>query len=62
MQAVLKINMRGDKTDLMMIERAGSTTATSNEANSEQGEPVNFCFFHSSFLLNFHISGEVHLK
>lgn len=32
MQAVLKINTRGDKTDLMMIERAGSTTTTSNEA------------------------------
>lgn len=73
MQAELKINKRGDKNDLMVIERAGGTVATSNAANSERGEHTSallisslslFFFLHSSFLLHFHshISGEVHLE
>lgn len=67
MQAKLKINRRGDKNDLLVTERAGSTTAASNTAHSERGEhtsPLLISFFHSSFLLQFHsyISGEVHLE
>lgn len=38
MQAEVKINRRGDKNVLMVIERAGSIAATSNTVNSEQGE------------------------
>lgn len=69
MQAELKINRRGDKNVLMVIERAGSTTATSNAANSEQGEHtstllISFFFSTANFFKNFHsyILGEVHLE
>lgn len=66
MQAELKINRSGDKNDSMVTERAGSTTATSNVADSKQEHtrPLLISFFHSSFLLQFHsyISGEVHLE
>lgn len=58
MQAELKINRGGDKNDLMVIERPGSTTATDHKST------LLISFFHSSFLFNFHsyISGEAHLE
>lgn len=64
MQAELKINRGGDKNDLMVIERAGSTTATSNSERGEHKSTLLISFFHSSFLFNFHsyISGEAHLE
>lgn len=49
MQAELKINKRGDKNDLMVIERAGGTVATSNAANSERGEHTSALLISSLF-------------
>lgn len=44
MQAELKINRGGDKNELMVIDRARSTTATWNselDTNTTQKHPVN---------------------
>lgn len=53
MQAELKINKRGDKNDLMVIERAGGTVATSNAANSERGEHTSALLISSLSLFFF---------
>lgn len=45
MQAELKINRGGDKNDLMVIERAGSTTATSNSERGEHKSTLLIFFF-----------------
>lgn len=52
MQGELKINIGGDKNVLMVIERAGSNTATYNTANTQQGEHTSTLFI-SFFTANF---------
>lgn len=59
MQAELKINRGGDKNDLMVIERAGSTTATSNSERGEHKSTLLISFFPQ--LISFQFS-QLHLR